>query len=310
MFKGIISFSVAVFLGVQLFLVAQQEVKSKESNIASATPVVWVHHSLDWWNWWWRDNCSNKRIYPKFGFLSTLAFKYNGQVYEDAMKEVTKVTTQARKAGYKVIPTFLVHMNKDYEKGKEFDSWFDRKAWSERAKWLEGMIPLAHNNTLGVDIEPYWKNEDAQRYPGEKDGEKMAKAIKPFVDVAIKNNIQLYVFPEEDVWARVASKMGADIAALHEDSYSLPDYYESDKKAYIDLLKKMKKRQIRDEAAGLRYIPGFYETAFKKLGFLEAMAELGYKEVWVFVRRAKPEVYNYNKFCLPEFYDLEPYNFK
>lgn len=69
----------------------------------------------------------------------------------------------------------------------------------------------------------------------------------------------------------------------------------------------MAQERKETEAKGLKYVPGFYETALKKPDFLQTMSNLGYKESWVFLRR-DPDVHKYNKFCLPEFYDLAPYN--
>jgi len=287
---------------------------SAEDNIeetGKSTPIVWVHHSLDWWDWWWNENCSNKIIQPTFGFLPTLTFNYNGYGFKESMEKVNMVIHQQRQAGFKAIPTFNTHIHRGYENGNEFQSWFDRNAWAERAAWVESMVPLAYNNKMALDIEPYWKNESSQRYPTKRDSEKLSIAIKPFIDVLVKNRIKLYVFPAEDTepWTEIASNMGADIVALYESSYSLPDYYESDEEAYDDLLEEMAEQRKKVEAAGMRYVPGFFETALKKLGFLETMAKLGYHEVWVYIRR-DPDVHKYNKLCLPEFYDLEPYNFK
>jgi len=271
-------------------------------------PMVWAHHSTQWWTWWWSKNCQGKSPLPVGGLLSTLTFNYNKQEYDEAMKEIETVVTQARNSGFLVIPTLNIHIHRGYEAGQEFNSWFDRNAWAERAKWLEGMVPYAHENTLGVDIEPYWEWESSPRYPKFADSEQLAYAIQPFIDVLVKNKIRLYVFPADDTapWLQIVAKGGVELVLLFENSYWLSDFYQTNETAYQKRLASMAVQKKELEPAGLKYVPGFFETALKKPGFLKTMSDLGYKETWVFLRR-DPDVHKYNKFCLPEFYDLEPY---
>lgn len=307
MIKRIFASILFVFLSILIFTAEKPAVNNLE---ATTPPVVWVHHSLDWWDWWWKENCSNNSPRQAFGLLSALTFNWDGKEFKESMEMVNRVVDQERKAGFKVIPTLDIHIHRGYEEGKQFESWFDRDAWRERAKWFEAMVPLAHDKRMAVDIEPYWEDEVSQRYPEESDSKRLAIAIKPFIDVLVKHQIKLYVFPAEDTnpWLQIASKMGVDIVALFESSYFLSDDFASDHKAYNDQLKKMAKQRKSMEAAGVEYVPGFYETALKKPGFMEAMAKLGYKEVWVYIRRDE-DVHKYHKVCLPEFNDLGPYEF-
>lgn len=307
MIKKILASVVLLILGISILAVEKPVVNNVE---ATTSPVVWVHHSLEWWDWWWKDNCSNKSPRPDFGLLSALTFNWDGKDFKESMEMVNRVVGQERQAGFKVIPTLDIHIHRGYEEGKQFESWFDRDAWEERAKWLEAMVPLAHENKMAVDIEPYWEDEVSQRYPDESDSKRLAIAVKPFMEMLVKHKIKLYVFPSEDTnpWLQIASKMGVDIVALFESSYFLSDNYASDNEAYNNELEKMARQRKSMESAGMEYVPGFFETALKKPGFMEDMGKLGYKEVWVFIRR-DPDVHKYDKLCLPEFDDLAPYEF-
>ncbi len=309
MINRILVFTVFVLFSLPLFSDGRQDVNKLETE----TPIVWVHHSLDWWDWWWGKNCYKNPPESVHGLLSTLSFKHNRQNYSVAMEEFKNVYTQATESGFNVIPTLKIQIHRGYEDGKEFSSWFDRNAWIERAEWLEGLLPYMHSGKMSIDFEPSWESSSGnQRYTSTKDQVKLAYAVKPFFDVVKKHGIELYSMPGGMVFSfnQIAAMMGVNLVMLDEGVYPLPDFYKTDEKKFQEFLEIMDERRIGMKALGVRYLPGFYETALKKPGFLSAMAKLGYKEIFVFIRRGKPEVYNFSKFCLREFYDLEPYNFK
>ena len=175
------------------------------------------------------------------------------------------------------------------------------------------MIPHAHSGKMAIDFEPSWEASPGNiRYPDSKLQAKLAYAVKPFFDVVKKHRIELYVMPGGLVYGfnQIAAMMGVNLVMLDEGTYPLPDFYKTDEEKFQEYLEMMDERRIGMKALGIKYLPGFYETALKKPGFLTAMAKLGYKEVWVFIRREKPKVFRYNKFCLREFYDLRPYAFE
>ncbi|MFQ5444036.1 MAG: hypothetical protein ACE5EK_05400 [Nitrospinales bacterium] len=280
-------------------------------GVGSQKTFVWVHHHTTWWKWWWHKNCADPSSRPSQGLLSVLTYNWQNQSFNDAMEELKMVVTQAKAVGFDVIPTLNIHIHRGYAKGKEFPSWFDKKAWADRSKWLEAMIPYSFANKMAVDVEPYWKSKRGNpRYPSNKDFDRLAEAIKPFIDLVKKHKIILYVIPGglNYTWNRVAAHLGANLVMLDEGSYMLPDFYGSDQEKFKKLLRGIKKKQKLIEKTGMKYIPGFYETALKKPGFFNEIAKQGYDEAWVYIRR-KSEIHRYHKFCLPEFYDLKPYNF-
>jgi hypothetical protein len=305
--KGILI--LIVFFSFPVFSDGRQDVNKLEPE----APIVWVHHSISWWDWWWRKNCYNNRPESVHGLLSTLSYNNNGQKFSSAMEEFEVAYTQATKSGFKVIPTLKIQIHRGYENGKEFASWFDRNAWAERAEWLEGLLPYMHSGKMSIDFEPSWKGSTGnKRYTRREDQEKLAYAVKPFFDVVKKHGIELYVMPGGLIYGfnEIAAIMGVNLVMLDEGTYPLPDFYKTDQEKFQEYIEIMDERRKGLKVLGIKYLPGFYETALKKPGFLPAIAKLGYKEVWVFIRRGQPKVYNYNKFCLREFYDLEPYNFK
>ena len=192
MINRILVFTVLVLFSIPIFSDGRQDVNKLETE----TPIVWVHHSLDWWNWWWKKNCYKNLPESVHGLLSTLSFNQSGQKFSDAMGEFDDVATQAKKTGFNVIPTLKIQIHRGYERDKEFPSWFDRNAWIERAKWLEGMLPHAHSGKMAIDFEPSWEASPGNiRYPNNKLQAKLAYAVKPFFDVVKKHRIELYVMP-------------------------------------------------------------------------------------------------------------------
>jgi len=288
--------------------------------------ITWVHHSTEWWLWWWKDNTHSPSRQllksPRVGLLTTMTHDPDRASAADKLAELKAVVEQERAAGFPVIPTLntVIHTRYElngqtrpgYPSGTEFQSWFGQDVWWSRAQLLEAMAPWAQNGkVLGLDVEPYWEARPGNpRYPSEEHYAKLSTAIKPLIQVAKKHDLQLYVFPggTQYLWNRVAHDMGADLVMLDEKSYPVPDHYQVDEAKYKAGLNALAASQKEVVQAGMRYVPGFYETALKKTGFLAEMAARGYPETWVFIRR-DPEVHRYNKFLLPEFYDLTPYPF-
>jgi len=107
---------------------------------------------------------------------------------------------------------------------------------------------------------------------------------------------------------KVFIEMGIKPEMLVKSFYNVPDYYHSDDKAFIKALKEMDRQKKELEGTGMKFYPGYAETALKVPGFLKEISNKGFKEFWIYMRRDH-KVHRLNKFCLPEFYDLEPYNF-
>jgi hypothetical protein len=273
---------------------------------------IWVHHHIKWWSNYWGKNCALDNPRHANGLLPILNFKYKGKGFEESLAEFSRVVDNERKLGFDVIPTFNARIHQGYKKGTEFQAWFDEAGWAERANWFEAMLAKVDGKRVGLDVEPYWKGENSnRRYPKPRHRARLAKAIRPFIDVLIENDVELYVFPGSInfVWIQEAATRGVRLVSLDERTYGLPDYYQSEPEKYQEKLEEITKNKKDAEAMGMRYVPGFYETALKRPGFLEAIQDLGYREIWIFLRR-DGKVHRYHKFCLPEFYDLKPYGFE
>lgn len=300
---------------------------NEPASVQSQDAITWIHHSTEWWVWWWNDNSdSPSRQLPKsprIGLLTTMTHDTDRTSAGDKLAELKFVVKQERASGFPVIPTLntVTHASYElsgqirpgYESGSEFQSWFDRDVWSSRAELLEAMVPLAKDGkVLGLDVEPYWEaSKGNPRYPSDQHYSKLRTAITPLINVARKHGLTLYVFPGgmPYLWNRVANDMGVDLVMLDERSYAVPDFFGVNEAKYRAGLDSIAEAEQEVVQARMRYVPGFYETALKKPGFMNAMADRGYKETWIFIRRGDPKVHRYDKFLLPEFYDLSPYNF-
>ncbi len=244
--------------------------------------ITWVHHSTEWWLWWWKDNSqSPSRQLPKstrIGLLTTMTHLADRTSAAAKLAELKSVVKQERAAGFPVIPTLNVVTHTSYElsgeirpgytSGTEFESWFDKDVWSSRAELLEAMVPLAKGGkVLGLDVEPYWKASNGNpRYPSDQHYAKLRTAIAPLIEVAKKHGLILYVFPggTQYLWNRVANDLGADLVMLDEGSYTIPDFYQVDEAKYKGGLDSIARAENNVVKAGMRYMPGFFETALKK----------------------------------------------
>jgi len=269
-------------------------------------PLIWVHHDVRWWDWAWKVNFTNNPTQPyPLAFFPKVTFKWNDQTLEESMVEMNTVTCEQRNLGYKSLPGIGLWIHKGFAAGTEFTSWFDINVWTERAQWVEALYPYSQpcDDRFVLDFEPYWSSTTGNpRYPQASDEPAMAIAMQPLIDTLLALDIELYIMPGRSDYAyvNVLNNAGVRMLVLDEGSYPIPDNYQVNTSVYDDKVSKMAIQKTNAISAGLRYAPGFYETAVQKPDFIVEMAKLGHKEVWIFIRTN--QTITWDKFGLPEFY--------
>ena len=278
---------------------------SDVANMVNTGAITWIHHSIDWWEPFWKSNCTNNTPPQTIGFFPKETFKWNGITLSEAIAKINTVTSEQRALGFQSIPSLGLWIHKNQKPGMEFKAWFDINVWTERAVWIEAMVPYiaVGDNRIAIDIEPYWTaTRGNPRYPSTKDIPALKVAMKPFADKLIALNLKLYLFPADPVnfaYVTALKKLGVDMVLLDEGTYDISDFYGTNQSSYESGLDTLNSFNSMDEP----YIPGFFETGIQSANndFLTRMAKLGYKETWIFIRTSNT-FSSWDKFCLPEFF--------
>jgi len=166
--KLLIAFAMTIFSACAFAESEQVEVPAGSEK--NEDTFVWVRLHNSWWTNYWNEPCSKNKPNNVDGLITTISFKYRDKSFDDSMEELITVVTQQKAAGFKVMPMLNLLIDNGYEKGTEFQAWFDRDVWVERAKWFEAMVPYAYEKNLVIDFEPYWESSDGNpRYPSTED---------------------------------------------------------------------------------------------------------------------------------------------
>ena len=218
---------------------------SDVANTVNTGAITWIHHSIDWWEPFWKSNCTNNTPPQTIGFFPKESFKFNGITLSEAMAKINTVTSEQRALGFQSVPSLGLQIHIDQLAGTEFQSWFDINVWTERAVWVEAMVPYiaVGDNRIAIDIEPYWTGTQGNpRYPTSSDVSALMVSMKPFSDKLIALNLKLYLFPADPVnfaYVTALRNLGVDMVLLDEGSYDISDFYENDPTAYRSSIRVM-----------------------------------------------------------------------
>ncbi len=213
-----------------------------------------------------------------------LAMVSKGSLAHADLTRIESAVSGLRAMGLKTMPACTT-LKQDY--GHTYESWFDRRLWSQMAETLAALAGLRDDDPrIAIDLEPYWSAARATRYPkraepgGDRgdDEYRLAETLAPLIGTIKHEGITPWLLPGGMEYAAVWHLATAcpDAVLLDETTYSCP----------LDPAhwKHYHRRKPAIEALRRGYLPGFYAVALRSRAFQAELRRKGIGDYWVYFR--------------------------